>query len=274
MASYNDNFWVGNFQSSTVRVVRVDYKNLGLNSLKMRLVLFGSGGSRYVSSNAFTLPVGSSWGSYYYTLRQDQFTLASGSESWSDVFSLVFRFMIRHNTSVSSQGEPVNGILGLDNITMLETVPVFASAYTLVSGQPFGGDLNSLRASDDDPLYILNDESGPNAEVTIDGQVNILPGNFSQLKFIVECSATRNDLVGFVDARNFVNNTWTSLGTFTTTEPDVTRTFTTSSGLNTLIRNTSVPTVRSRVRFIPAEDLVAEDGWSERIDFVKWELVP
>lgn len=144
--------------------------------------------------------------------------------------------------------------------------PVVAhpSSYNIITGSYFGGTVGSLAASDDDKLFILNDESGPNGLVEFIGGAAGLGGGNVSLK--VEVGSTRSDLSQFLRAYNYALNTYDLKDVRNSTLADSTITV----NLTSAYVNVN-DTANCRVQWIPNEDLVAEDGWSETVDLVEWQ---
>lgn len=148
------------------------------------------------------------------------------------------------------------------------TVVVEPASYSIVQGTPFGGNLASLVASDDDWLFILNDESGPNAELQVTG--SYCGTSASSVKAIAEASASRNDLSTFVDVRNAVTNAWTNAAFAVSSLTDVVISGTITANASNYIASNG--NAMLRVRWIPTADLEAADGWSEQCDRAVLEI--
>lgn len=141
-------------------------------------------------------------------------------------------------------------------------------SYNIVSGQYFGGTVASLCYSDDDQLFIINDENQPNGIVEF-----VIPTPYSSASSMMlstELSATRDDLAVFVDFKNQNTLAFEVKDVFSSEFTDTLRRFELTNAANYI--NLASGNVDLRIRWIPAEDLVAEDGWSERIDYFNWVL--
>lgn len=142
---------------------------------------------------------------------------------------------------------------------------VTPSGFTLHAGIPFGGNVASLAESDDDKVYILNDEAETNATIELLG-TGTNPATSGC--FTAETSATRTDLTEFLDLYDFVVATWENVASRPSLMAD--------TRLTSLMwpRHVSgTGEVRARVRWIPQSDLEAADGWSEAVDFVEWRYL-
>lgn len=136
--------------------------------------------------------------------------------------------------------------------------------FTYVSGIPFGGDLASLLESDDNALFILNDENDQNGEVTFN---HTSPFAISFLRLNAELGATRSDLSFFFSVKNQNTNAYTVVGTATSTLADSKRTFTLS---NAGAYASGTGAVETRLFVVPQADLEAGDGWATAVDM--WEV--
>lgn len=141
-------------------------------------------------------------------------------------------------------------------------------SVNLVEGIPFGGNLASLAASDDNHYFILNDESNVNARVQFGYTVS--PTTASCLTFYVETSSDRTDQTVFFDLWN--GSAYQNVGSTTTTTADSTSDVVFNTNASQWIGSGGA--VRAQLRFIPFADLEAADGWSQRIDIARVEVSP
>lgn len=154
----------------------------------------------------------------------------------------------------------------VDDFTLLESggaVVANPNSFTILEGTPFGGNVASLAASDNNRVFILNDESTPNALIEFVGSQAGLGGGNVSLK--VETSSTRNDLSEFLRAYNYSTNTFSQVNFRVSSLTDVITTVTLSSAF---VSGTNE--AKARIQWIPQSDLEAGDGWSEAIDHVEW----
>lgn len=140
-------------------------------------------------------------------------------------------------------------------------------SFSITEGTPFGGNLASLQDSDDDKLYILNDENEPNGSVTIFSEY--CSPDFRRVYLTLESAATRNDLTEFVDLYNYQSNTYQNIGFSTPFLGDSTIRF--QSNGNQWASGNNFMT--ARIRYIPQADLEVADGWTAAIDWVKMRIV-
>lgn len=143
------------------------------------------------------------------------------------------------------------------------------TAQTLVSGVPFGGGLPELQNSDNAHLFILLDEGTPNAN--IEYTTTTPSTTLSTLSLTHEDSSTRNDLIIFIDFQNNTNG-WEAISNGPSTFTDTVRVQSVAVNAGRFLR--AGGQLKARMRAIPTEDLVAEDGWSVLVDQVQWEATP
>ncbi len=143
-------------------------------------------------------------------------------------------------------------------------------SFSIVEGLYFGGDLDSLGRSDDNHLFVLNDEDTPNAEVRFISTCAIQPA--TSATFTYEIGSDRNDLAVFVETLVFGETpAWVIRDLQTSTLTDTSYTVTINGGnLEGLV--SSAGSMQARIRWIPFSDLEIVDGWSERIDHFTWVL--
>lgn len=163
---------------------------------------------------------------------------------------------------------------GTSNTVVLTINPatqnILPNAFTITSGTPFGGVLADLHNSDNVYVFILNDENAPTGTIEFTG---VSPfASVTQLQLVMETAATRTDLTEFHDAFRYSTNTWVPLFNRTSTLGDVTSTTNIPTPNNYIQAGTLQ--VKSRLRWIPNEDLIAEDGWGEQVDRAIWIATP
>lgn len=131
------------------------------------------------------------------------------------------------------------------------------------SGTPFGGNADSLKESDDDKFYVLNDENDPNCSILTLGSFCLR--NLTRLYIRVEFSATRDDLTVFIDVQNHVAHVYDNALVTTSSLTDKT-----VSVLRTGSQYASDTRFGSiRIRTIPQTDLESGDGWATAIDVAR-----
>lgn len=169
--------------------------------------------------------------------------------------------------------EVVTGPFPLERFTSQLRQPNEASTYSLnmanvESGLPFGGDLTSLATSDDAYLSILMDEGTPIAQLR--GVANVVASGTEQLSVHLETSATRDDLLEFVELKQTMANQWDLVGFRVTAIVDTPMAISVSNR-DFLYTTPAAGTFQMRARWIPAQDLLISDGWLVQIDHIKVE---
>lgn len=169
--------------------------------------------------------------------------------------------------------EVVTGPFPLERFTSQLRQPNEASTYSLntimvESGLPFGGDLASLAASDDTYLSILMDENTPIGQVW--GSANVVASGTEQLSVLLETSATRDDLLEFVELKQTTANQWDLVGFRITAIVDTPIAISVSNR-DFLYTTPAAGTFQMRVRWIPAQDMLISDGWLAQIDQIAIE---
>lgn len=271
-ATYNGDRWFGNWNLAGVKVIRVQVKNFGTPAISLRAVLHDLMGTRWTTTNSYTVNGGAGWLSFYMPVRESAWTRVLGSASFTAMTNNVGRLMFRHDSgSPSSGGTPLATTMGLDNITPLPYIRVNPSAVSVSLGSILGGGVNELAASDNTYLIIVNDEFDSNTVATFDGTSPATSIFSMTAKF--EASATRNDLGQYFELKNYSNNQFdqADFRLSTLTDSTVTVTYTTNPGRYV---DSSTGAIQCRVRYIPTGDIDAADGWSERIDHVEYQIVP
>lgn len=146
---------------------------------------------------------------------------------------------------------------------------VHAESLTILSGQHFGGGIAETLYSDDQKLFVLNDESDPVSSVRFDSAAPTRTPSVFRIK--LEHSATRSDLAIFADQFDVLANSFINMGVTTSSITDTVSTFPVVGDPMRFLYS-SFAFTNGRVRAIPTEDLIAEDGWSLAIDQFGWEM--
>lgn len=139
----------------------------------------------------------------------------------------------------------------------------------ITSGTYFGGTFESLLNSDNDSVFIICDENGPNG--TIELRWSTCLDTASMVHFKVETAATRTDLSEFLDVFDYNTNTWDFM---LVSSPGLVDSSITAHHTASGDHINALYNARTRIRWIPQEDLVAEDGWSMSIDQVTLHINP
>lgn len=145
------------------------------------------------------------------------------------------------------------------------------SGYTVLDGEEFEGDLNSLTASDDNKLCVFNDATTLTAGVQFDGSTTIT--NPSSFKFRFEYNVARPGLAYAASLYRWTTGTYVFGGGNTATTSDSSVEIVLSSNRSDYVGNAGA--LRSKVTFGPINDEdPSQDGWLHCFDLVEWELAP
>jgi hypothetical protein len=158
----------------------------------------------------------------------------------------------------------------IDNLKVEGTVTtqtLAPTAYTIVEGMNFGGNLASLAASDDDKVFILNDEASTNARIDISATGANTPTGIVSVKY--ETSSSRDDLSVFMDVYdNGAVNNWVNRDFHVSTLTDTVRSINLPNGTTPVAGGL----IKMSLRYLPQTDLEAADGWTETIDQVQYTI--
>ncbi|HMS54347.1 MAG TPA: hypothetical protein PKA27_03010 [Fimbriimonadaceae bacterium] len=141
--------------------------------------------------------------------------------------------------------------------------------YTVDSGEEFGGDLQSLVASDDNSLQVFNDATSLVAQVSM--SINGGFTNPSAMRVMAETSVARPGLSEAILMEDFINGGYDVL---------IGRVATTTDTLATVDLTTSAATyvsgsggMNGRVTWMPINDEdPSQDGWLHTVDMFKVRL--
>jgi hypothetical protein len=102
LASYNlDASWKGDYAAIGATRVAADLMSPSDSApLEIRLVIFTSGGSRWTSNVAQTVPADGVWRSYNFSFAEADVTQAQGFETYATMLTTVDRAMLRHQTGL------------------------------------------------------------------------------------------------------------------------------------------------------------------------------
>lgn len=204
-----------------------------------------------------------------------------GSSNYNHTTAAPFSFTPMEVTYTASPGDPHIG--SLMSVRFLKTAgqqmnydevkigspvaPVVPSGLTQELGTPFGGGLSDVQASDDSHYFVLNDENEPTARVRFDfGGLALNP---TYMTVTAEAAATRNDLSVFIQVGNQVSSTYAQFVLGNSTLTDTVYTYRSATNVHQVVSALGV--ARFKLVWIPNEDLVAEDGWSELVDHFQVE---
>lgn len=125
LATTNSFQWSGDYTAAGVTQLGVDILNPNTSPvatpLNIRLVLFGTLGSRWSSTVGTLIPADNQWHHAVFSLASADMTLVLGSQTFPQVISNVVTLQIRYDQGAapSSGGTTFAGTMGLDNITAI-----------------------------------------------------------------------------------------------------------------------------------------------------------
>ena len=124
--------WTGNFAASGIPAVEMDLKNFGNAPLSMRIALMSGTNNYVVSTTPTTLANDGQWHHLIFPLAPSALT-ANGASAAS-ILGSVTEFRILHSAAPDHRGDPIVGVLGLDNIAAVPepSVLVLGSATTVL----------------------------------------------------------------------------------------------------------------------------------------------
>lgn len=268
--------WDGNYQGLGIDRVEADLRNTGANSLTIRLVLFSLSGDRWSSNASITLPAGSNWTHVSFNLAEANFTHTLGSGTWAGVITSVERAMFRHEPTISANGTPVVGQLGLDNISAFSQVSAAApTAFTILSGFQVGGGLAELAASDNQYRIVRQNpiRSRLDPAVAADFTAPVPPGAFSTVEFRLEAGTNALPAASVtqrIELFNFATNAFVAVDTRPTSGPDATALVTVPGNPNDFISSSRL--VHGRVLYFDPGTLLTR-AWNINFDWIQWTLI-
>ncbi len=270
--------WSGNYTSAGVTIVRMDIKNFSAVPLNMRLMFNGPTGARWVTHPGFSLPGNSGWVTATYFLRASNMVLVWGTDTLAATFAANSFLQIRNDFDPpSSGGEGAAATVGIDNVSALSFLSTDATSYTIDTGLDFGGTLGSLHLSDNDPVFILNDEFDANATLTMaTTRPSTLPvalNSPSKIRIRRETAASRNDLIEFLRAYNYSTSSFNNIANRITTIADAILNIDITTNVANYINSTTGQS-RAQLFWVPTADVSDIDGWTERCDEIEWQFYP
>lgn len=133
---FNRSQWLGDYLSGGIFAIEMDLRNLGSVSLTIRLAFKdapGNGTPGYLSSQGFTLAVGSGWQHVVFLINPGTMIAIGGPTAFNTFFAGGFQEMRIINAVGTGDlnGESITGQLGVDNI---HAVPEPGAALLAVAG--------------------------------------------------------------------------------------------------------------------------------------------
>jgi hypothetical protein len=133
---FNRSQWLGDYIGTGVTAIEMDLRNLGSVSLTIRLAFKdapGNGTPGYLSSQSFTLAVGSGWQHVVFLINPASMIAIGGPTAFNAFFAGGFQEMriIDEVGTSNLNGDIITGQLGIDNI---HAVPEPGAALLAVAG--------------------------------------------------------------------------------------------------------------------------------------------
>ena len=175
-----------------------------------------------------------------------------------------YELKFARDTNYLTLGTFGRGIWRLKNRDVL-----FPTSAVIEQGTPFGGNMTSLRTSDNSYYSVLSDESEPTGQIVFFG--GTAPGIASLMEVLFETKTDRTAMVQFFDMKDFTTGNWVNIDTRSMSLSDARVTKLVPGDVSRFLQSGNV---QGRFRFIPSEDLVATDGWSNSIDRLVWRTSP
>ncbi|HKA15671.1 MAG TPA: hypothetical protein VKH41_11685 [Myxococcota bacterium] len=129
LGTYNKTQWSGDYGAAGVARLTFDLVNFGPDPVSLRITLFtpgcNSGGTActaWTSTDPIVLPAGSGWVKAEFALAEPDLTRFFGSDTLAASLANIERLLLRHDPdALDPPGvqNPVNAIIGVDNITAL-----------------------------------------------------------------------------------------------------------------------------------------------------------
>lgn len=130
---FNRDQWLGNYVGQGIIAIEMDLNNFSDVELSIRVGFkqdFGPGAPGYVSQ-AFVLPAGSGWQHFVFTIDMASMIALNSPASFNSFFSGNFGEMrIINSVNPDLNGDPIIGLLGIDNIHAVPEPASFVLAAT------------------------------------------------------------------------------------------------------------------------------------------------
>lgn len=182
-----------------------------------------------------------------------------------------FTGAFQYNRVIPPLGRSRYYAFGAINAEIENLQPEFVgpTGFNILSGTPFGGNNASLQASDDDKVFILQDESDPNGILVFEGTAPCFFAEGGSVTF--ETGASRDDISFFYERFSRNAGNFVPLGASVSTLSDNTVSFNLGAFASDAI-NLPDRAIAARLRAVPQTDLEASDGWLEAVDMVRWRF--
>jgi hypothetical protein len=124
LAMFNNDQWTGNYLEADVTAISMDLKNFGTGTpLPMRISIEGPAGTRYSSTNAFSLTADNEWHAAIFGLSASDLTRVEGRGTLDAVLADVTELRLVAAARPNWRADPRIAEIGIDNITAIGSAP-------------------------------------------------------------------------------------------------------------------------------------------------------
>ena len=141
ITAFNNAQWTGNYSAAGVTAIEMDLWAPATNTqnLSFRIALKTGPGmtSGYVSTTAFTVPNDATWRHATFQISASQMTAIGAPAPFETFITSVGELRVLHSSTISLNGQTINGAVGIDNITtnpIPEPAGLLAVASLALSG--------------------------------------------------------------------------------------------------------------------------------------------
>lgn len=274
-AMYNTFQWNGNWIAAGVTVVSADVRIFSGSALDLRLVFFGQDGSRFTNTNEVmvTIPSNNQFHRAYFFVKPQYLVNVLGEETYEQVLGNASSMMFRHDPGEpDSRGSEVVSSAYIDNIKASDHVPVAPISVSVLQGEEFNGNLQSLILSDDDRFEIFNDATTLAGEILLTGFAPLAAP--SSLRFDAETVVARPGLAQTISFQNFLTSAIQVVGGSTASTSDVLSQVVITSNPARFIQSTT-KRMEAYLSWAPINDEdPSQDGWLQSTDWIQWRIYP
>jgi hypothetical protein len=123
LITFNDAQWIGNYASAHVNEISMDLKDLGSQTLSMRIAMRATNGNSgtpgYASTTAFSLPADNAWHHAVFFIDTAHLTGINSPAALSTFLTSVGDFRLLSSANPALVGDSLSGRFGVDNITAI-----------------------------------------------------------------------------------------------------------------------------------------------------------
>ncbi|REE24861.1 putative secreted protein (Por secretion system target) [Winogradskyella pacifica] len=119
LVTFNNAQWQGDYNAAGVTYISMDVRNSGSEIILLRLAFEGfSTSRRYSSTNPIAVIPGQGWQTIVFPIDANSLTnITTSGLGYNSTFDDVREFRILHNDVPSWDGDPIEALLDIDNIT-------------------------------------------------------------------------------------------------------------------------------------------------------------